>query len=50
MKGLFGNFIAGAFLLIFVYLVVTNAGGVNQVLSSSSRAASDIFGTLQGRR
>jgi len=41
--------VGGGLLLVFAYLVFTNPGGVNTAMSSSSKALSNIFTTLQGR-
>jgi hypothetical protein len=41
--------VGGGLLLVFAYLVFTNPNGVNTALSSSSKALSNVFGTLQGR-
>jgi len=41
--------VGGGLLLVFAYLVLTNPGGVNTALSSSSKALTNIFTTLQGR-
>jgi hypothetical protein len=43
------SFIGGAFGLIALYLIVANAGGFSQDVSSGGSAASGVFKTLQGR-
>jgi len=44
------KFFAGAFALVALYLIVQNASGVNQILTSFSKGSSNIFATLQGQR
>lgn len=44
----FEKFFGGAFLLILVYLLVRNAGGVNKILQSFASGSSQVFSTLQG--
>jgi hypothetical protein len=43
------KFFAGAFGLIALYLVVTNASGANTVLKGLGNFNATTFGTLQGR-
>lgn len=43
------KFFAGAFGLIALYLIVSNADKVNTILSSFSRSSGNIFTVLQGR-
>lgn len=43
------KFFAGAFGLIALYLVVTNASGSNAVLKGLGSFNAQTFGTLQGR-
>ncbi len=43
------KFFGGAFALVALYLLVTNAGQVNTILKSFSAGSSNIFATLQGR-
>lgn len=43
------KFFAGAFGLILVYLLVTNASGVNSILGGFASFNAKTFGTLQGR-
>lgn len=45
----FLKFFAGAFALVALYLVVTNATQVNTILTSFSRSSGNIFSVLQGR-
>lgn len=44
------KFFGGAFALIALYLIVRNANGVNQVLTSFAQGSSTVFSTLQGNR
>lgn len=43
------RFLAGAFGLILVFLIVDRASGANQVLREFGQQSSNIFRTLQGR-
>lgn len=49
MKGEVKSFIAGAFTLIALYLIVAHAGGFAQAVTSGTTGASGVFKTLQGR-
>jgi hypothetical protein len=42
-------FIAGAFGLIMLYLILDRASGADQVLTGFGSASSTVFRTLQGR-
>lgn len=44
-----GKYVMGVFFLILVYLVLNNAKGFNQVISSMGNTALRGIGTLQGR-
>ena len=46
----FEMYLAGAFGLILVYLLVANASSTNQVLNALSNANTDAIRALQGRR
>lgn len=46
--GAIEKFFGGAFALVLVYLLVRNASGVNQILTSFARGSSQVFATLQG--
>lgn len=43
------SFIAGAFSLIALFLVLAHSGGFAQAIGSSTSGASNVFKTLQGR-
>ncbi len=43
------RFVAGAFGLIALFLVLAHAGGFAQALSAGTSGASNVFKTLQGR-
>jgi hypothetical protein len=43
------SFVAGAFALIGLFLVLAHSGGFAQTISSSTSGASNVFKTLQGR-
>lgn len=47
--GMAEKFFAGAFGLVALYLVVTNASGTNAVLKGLGSFNAQTFGTLQGR-
>lgn len=46
----FEMYLSGAFGLILVYLLVSNASATNQVLNALSAANTDTIRALQGRR
>jgi len=43
------TFLAGAFGAVLLYILVTNANGAGQVLSSLGRFNAQTFGTLMGK-
>lgn len=47
--GAIEKFFAGAFGLVALYLLVSNASGANQVLKGLGSFNAQTFGTLQGR-
>lgn len=44
------KFFGGAFALIALYLIVTNADKVNRILTGFSASSGNIFTVLQGNR
>lgn len=49
MKADFKSFIAGAFGLIALFLVLAHAGGMARVIGAGTAGAATDFKTLQGR-
>lgn len=47
--GALEKFLAGAVVLIAIYLLLVNPGGTAQVFSGFAQLLSGVFGTLQGR-
>lgn len=45
----FGQLLEATFVLIVIYLLVRNAGGVSSIIASSSRAYIGAVTALQGR-
>ena len=43
------SFVAGAFALIGLYLVLAHAGGFSQAIGAGTSGAGNVFKTLQGR-
>lgn len=43
------QFIAGAFGLIALFLLLAHSGGLSQAISSGAAGSSQVFKTLQGR-
>jgi len=44
------KFFGGAFALVALYLIVTNADKVNTILRSFSASSGNVFSVLQGNR
>ena len=49
MKGTVRQFLAGAFMLIGLFLVLSRSGGFARSVSATGDATSGVFKTLQGR-
>lgn len=49
MKGEVKSFIAGAFALIALFLIVAHAGGFAQAVTAGTDGVSTVFMRLQGR-
>lgn len=43
------QFIAGAFVLIGVYLLLAHSGGLSTAINAGAQGSSTVFKTLQGR-
>lgn len=43
------SFVAGAFGLIGLFLILAHAGGFSQAIGAGTSGASNVFKTLQGR-